>query len=72
MSNYVDLRYEYIVSQLSQFKRKDNDIQLSLPFCGDGEKNKLKARGYVFLVGRICASVTTAALAQTSTNFYLM
>ena len=52
MSNYIDLKYLNILSgQLSQFKRKDNNLfNFRCPFCGDSEKNKLKARGYVFLV----------------------
>ena len=52
MSNYIDLKYLNILSgQLSQFKRKDNNLfNFRCPFCGDSERNKLKARGYVFLV----------------------
>jgi len=52
MSNYIDLKYLNILSgQLSQFKRKDNNLfNFRCPFCGDSDKNKLKARGYVFLV----------------------
>ena len=52
MSNYIDLKYlNQLSGQLSQFKRKDNNLfNFRCPFCGDSEKNKLKARGYVFLV----------------------
>ena len=52
MSNYIDLKYLNILSgQLSQFKRKDNNLfNFRCPFCGDSQSNKLKARGYVFLV----------------------
>lgn len=52
MSNYIDLKYLNILSgQLSQFKRKDNNLfNFRCPFCGDSDTNKLKARGYVFLV----------------------
>lgn len=52
MTNYVDVKYLNLLSgQLSQFKRKgDNLYNFRCPFCGDSQKDKLKARGYVFLV----------------------
>ena len=52
MSNYIDLKYLNLLSgQLPLFKRKDNNLfNFRCPFCGDSQKNKLKARGYVFLV----------------------
>lgn len=51
MSNYIDLKYLNIVSsQLNQFKRKsDNLWNFRCPFCGDSQRDKTKARGYVFL-----------------------
>lgn len=47
---YVDLKYINILSgRLSQFKRKTNNLfNFRCPFCGDSQKNKLKARGYIY------------------------
>lgn len=50
MSNYIDVKYlNLLSSQLGQFKRKnDNLYNFRCPFCGDSQKDKTKARGYVF------------------------
>ena len=47
---YVDLKYINILSgRLSLFKRKSNNLfNFRCPFCGDSQRNKLKARGYVY------------------------
>ena len=47
---YVDLKYINILSgRLSLFKRKTNNLfNFRCPFCGDSQKNKLKARGYIY------------------------
>ena len=47
---YVDLKYINILSgRLSLFKRKTNNLfNFRCPFCGDSQKNKMKARGYVY------------------------
>ena len=49
---YVDLKYINILSgQLPLFKRKSNNLfNFRCPFCGDSQKNKMKARGYVYQV----------------------
>ena len=53
MSIYIDNKYVRLVSsRLRNFKQKsDNLWNFSCPFCGDSQKNKLKARGYVFAKG---------------------
>ena len=50
MSNYIDVKYlNLISSQLEQFKRKNDNLwNFRCPFCGDSQKDKTKARGYVF------------------------
>jgi transcription elongation factor Elf1 len=50
MSNFIDVKYlNLLSSQLGQFKRKnDNLYNFRCPFCGDSQKDKTKARGYVF------------------------
>ena len=50
MSNYIDVKYlNLLSSQLGQFKRKnDNLYNFRCPFCGDSQRDKTKARGYVF------------------------
>lgn len=50
MSIYIDNKYVRLISsRLRNFKQKgDNLWNFSCPFCGDSQKNKLKARGYVF------------------------
>ena len=49
---YIDLKYINILSgQLPLFKRKSNNLfNFRCPFCGDSQKNKTKARGYVYQV----------------------
>ena len=50
MSDYIDAKYLNLLSaQLEQFKRKsDYTYNFRCPYCGDSQKNKTKARGYVF------------------------
>jgi transcription elongation factor Elf1 len=50
MSDYIDAKYlNLLSSQLEQFKRKNDNLwNFRCPFCGDSEKDKTKARGYVF------------------------
>jgi hypothetical protein len=50
MSNYIDVKYlNQLSPQLRNFKRKsDNLWNFSCPICGDSQKDKTKARGYVF------------------------
>ena len=49
---YIDRKYTSLVgSSLRNFKRKNTDLwNFSCPYCGDSQKNKLKARGYVYVV----------------------
>lgn len=53
MSDYVDQKYLHLLtSRVDQFKRKsDNLYNFRCPYCGDSQKNKLKARGYVITSG---------------------
>ena len=50
MSIWIDSKYVGLVSaRLEQFKRKDGNLyNFRCPVCGDSQKNKLKARGYIF------------------------
>lgn len=50
MSTFIDTKYlRLLSSRLRNFKQKgDNLFNFSCTFCGDSQKNKLKARGYVF------------------------
>ena len=47
---FLDRKYVALLSsQLSQFKQKSNDLFVfRCPICGDSQKNKYKARGYIF------------------------
>lgn len=51
MSDYIDSKYLNLLSaRLRNFKRKTDTLwNFSCPYCGDSQKNKTKARGYVFL-----------------------
>jgi hypothetical protein len=48
--NYVDVKYIGILSiRLSQFKKKTPSLyNFRCPVCGDSEKNRHKARGYLY------------------------
>lgn len=50
MSSWLDVKYINLISnQLRNFKRKSNNVyNFSCPFCGDSERNTLKARGFVY------------------------
>ena len=50
MSNFIDTKYlNLISSNLEQFKQKSKSLwNFRCPFCGDSQKHKTKARGYVF------------------------
>ena len=52
MSNYVDLKYINILSvRLEQFKQKGKNLfNFRYPYCGDSQKDKTKARGYLYAV----------------------
>ncbi len=47
---HVDTKYVRLISgRLRNFKQKNTNLwNFSCPFCGDSQKNKTKARGYVF------------------------
>lgn len=53
MSLYIDSKYTKLVAhRLRNFKQKNDYLwNFSCPFCGDSQKNKLKARGYVYQKG---------------------
>jgi len=48
--SYIDTKYLNIISpQLQQFKKKgDNLWNFRCPYCGDSQKSRTKARGFVF------------------------
>ena len=50
MSVFIDRKYLLLISsKLRNFKDKGNDLyNFSCAFCGDSQKNRLKARGYMF------------------------
>ena len=49
MSVYIDRKYLlFLSSRLERFAQKKDDLyNFRCPYCGDSQKNKLKARGYV-------------------------
>jgi len=53
MSLHIDSKYVRLLShRLRNFKQKDNNLfNFSCPYCGDSQKNKTKARGYIFAKG---------------------
>ena len=48
--SYIDTKYlNFISPQLQMFKKKgDNLWNFRCPYCGDSQKSKTKARGFVF------------------------
>ena len=50
MPSYIDTKYINLVSsRLSLFKRKNHGLyNFRCPFCGDSQKSKTKARGYLY------------------------
>ena len=48
--NYVDVKYIGLLSsRLEQYKKKTNTLyNFRCPICGDSEKNRYKARGYLY------------------------
>lgn len=70
MSVYIDRKFlGFVSSKLEQFKQKNTDLyNFRCPYCGDSQKNKLKARGYVyrksndyFFICHNCGKSTTFA-----------
>ena len=53
MSVYIDRKYLLLIaSNLDRFSKKKDDLfNFRCPFCGDSEKNKLRARGYIYRKG---------------------
>jgi len=51
---YIDTKYANILgTRLRNFKQKKADLwNYSCPVCGDSSKNKLRARGYLFVRGQ--------------------
>ena len=49
---YLEQKYLLLASsQLGQFKKKDNNLfNFRCPYCGDSQRNRTKARGYVFQI----------------------
>ena len=50
MDMYLQQKYLLLLSsQLGQFKKKSNNLfNFRCPYCGDSQKHKNKARGYIF------------------------
>jgi len=50
MSIYIDQKYVSLISsRLDHFtKKKENLYNFRCPYCGDSQKNKRKARGYIY------------------------
>ena len=48
--SYIDVKYLNLISpMLPLFKKKgDNLWNFRCPYCGDSQKSRTKARGYVF------------------------
>jgi len=45
---WLDVKYINLLSnKLPQFKKKDQSYNFRCPYCGDSQKNKFKARGYI-------------------------
>ena len=70
MSIYIERKFlGFVSSRLEQFKQKNTDLyNFRCPYCGDSQKNKLKARGYVyrksndyFFICHNCGKSTTFA-----------
>lgn len=70
MSIYIDRKFlAFVSSKLEQYKQKNTDLyNFRCPYCGDSQKNKLKARGYVyrksndyFFICHNCGKSTTFA-----------
>ncbi len=81
MSVYIDRKFlGFVSSRLEQFKQKQTDLyNFRCPYCGDSQKNKLKARGYVyrksndyFFICHNCGKSTTFAkfLQEVDGNIY--
>jgi hypothetical protein len=46
---WIDVKYITLLSNnLHQFKQKNNVYNFRCPYCGDSQKNKFKARGYLY------------------------
>lgn len=70
MSAYIDRKFlGFVSTKLEQYKQKQTDLyNFRCPYCGDSQKNKLKARGYVyrksndyFFICHNCGKSTTFA-----------
>ncbi len=50
MQSYIDIKYLNIISpQLQMFKKKDDALwNFRCPYCGDSQKSRTKARGFVY------------------------
>lgn len=53
MSLWIDVKYVNLISsRLSQFKKRSEDVwNFRCPICGDSDKKKSKARGYIYRKG---------------------
>ena len=72
MSTWIDHKYINLLSpQLERFARKSDKLyNFRCPFCGDSQKNKWKARGYVYDIKAASTSnVITVAIVHLSVDY---
>jgi len=50
MNVYIDIKYVNLISsQLQQFKKKNDFLwNFRCPYCGDSQKSRTKARGFIY------------------------
>ena len=50
MNSYIDVKFVNLIStQLQQFKKKGDFLwNFRCPYCGDSQKSRTKARGFVY------------------------
>lgn len=70
--SYIDAKYISLVSpQLEKFtKKKDSLYNFRCPYCGDSQKHKNKARGYIFKIKNdFVFKCHNCGVGRTFTNF---
>ena len=69
--SYLDDQYIRLVSsQLDKFAKKSGVYNFRCPYCGDSQKNKTKARGYLFKVKNdYVFKCHNCGMGRTLTNF---
>ena len=70
--SYIDQKYISLASaSLQLFKKKKADLyNFRCPYCGDSQKKRNKARGYIFLVKNdYVYKCHNCGMGRTFTNF---